>query len=96
MRLSDVLDSEKKWMKGSGPANANGCLLTSAWIAYGRDECVRAMPVLGEVVSQLFPERVAGEVNLTCAVTAFNDHCETTFADVQKVVSEFERRWEDG
>lgn len=52
------------------------------------------LTLLKDIIQEFYPERVPKDFRVHLSVLAyFNDHDDTTFEDIQRVVSEFDRRW---
>ena len=79
---------EKGWKKGDiGPPDGPYCIVGAAhwgkiWVRW--DE-------LTDIILSQFPDR-----NITCGfVDIFNDHPDTTFADVERVLEKAAVKWEE-
>jgi hypothetical protein len=92
MKPSELLSDESKWTKGAiARDNGQPCPFNigECWCAIGAalycdiDEVERAR--LDEVAKALFPDRVIG---IFAMVANFNDHPDTTFEDVRRVLIE--------
>lgn len=93
MKLRDILKTEKDWTKGYYARNSEGLkvlpdsgeavcyCISGAICASGTGYASTEM--VTNAIKALFPERVHPEGH---AVPEFNDHPETTFDDVCKVI----------
>lgn len=104
MKPSELLDKPEKWTKGVPARTATGEQSPSftsdavCWCALGAlTRCGvydRKLKIkLGEIAAKLFPERVKDckRISLQQGIyfaAAFNDHPDTTFEDVRKVLIE--------
>jgi hypothetical protein len=77
---------EQGWAKGSGVMPLGGCCL--ALSVHPEAEWPRIGPALTDAIGLLFPGRIrrpwSGHFY---ALTQFNDHPDTTLADVEKVIA---------
>jgi hypothetical protein len=94
MKPSELIDSPEKWTKGEYARDASGksidfssndaqcfCLRGAIYrLGDDNDECRQNLHNLSRAVARLYPQ--------FWGVTSFNDHPETTFEDVQKVLKE--------
>ena len=93
MKLSERL-TEKNWIQVGISEHPGDCLtLALAGVVPHGEEVVQQASLLEQVVRELFPERSLSSGLQT--IYRFNDHPETTWSDVEKVIGEFERRLYD-
>lgn len=102
----DVFDGGAKWYKGSYHYRGLHCLVGGVEHAYtivvggetltsvyGSTVRERSLAVLAEVVRDLYPDRDGDFIDDDeSQVIAFNDHTETTWVDVERVLNEAHRR----
>jgi hypothetical protein len=92
LKLREVLTDETKWIKGNYAVDAHGlrtpayaptavcfCIVGAVRRCYDSDNPT-AISALRDAARQLYPNRI-GET-----VSSFNDHPDTTFEDVVKVI----------
>ena len=88
-----VLDRlrEKGWQKGGyGPAAGPNCIAGAAM--YVEQTC--PFDILDKLVGEQYPERAKHQISL--GITAFfNDHSDTTFTDVERVLEKAAVKWEE-
>lgn len=88
-----VLDRlrEKGWMKGeSGDDAGPNCIMGAycrVW-KFGPDQ------MIGQIARDQYPDRVGWHENLVEAAQ-FNDHPDTTFSDVERVLEKAAVKWEE-
>ena len=86
MKVSDVLTDESKWIKGhSSSPDGRFCLgyaIQQATEGNARN-FINVLYTVSQVIYALFPERITGR---TSTIVSFNDHPDTTFEDVQRVM----------
>ena len=79
MKVADLLTDETKWVKRVPIMGERACLATAIDLVSGNREQAR------EVVAVLFPNRGGEGCEIGC-IACFNDHLDTTFEDVMRVV----------
>lgn len=79
------LDGGRKWCKGKGWDGDKICLV-EAVAAKGH---AGLLYLLGGVIQERHPHRARG------SIVAFNDHPDTTYADIDAVLDEMSQRWEE-
>lgn len=88
--LRAMLDgwTEDKWVKGKGLDGDRVCVLNHARVVGGREQLLAVKAVMDETVQSHWPARNAGFRGFRgpANVTDFNDHPDTTFADVVALV----------
>jgi hypothetical protein len=79
----------KRWHKGSldGPGESM-CLIGACMSALTR----LAIGPIVEVVGEQYPDRVRAYYK---AIPSFNDHPDTTWADVERVLDKASARWDE-
>ena len=91
-----VLDRlrEKGWMKGSfGPTHGPNCLVgASQNVPLPGIGWERLCDRVDMVVKEQYPERRKGSL---ATVPNFNDHPDTTFSDVERVLEKAAVKWEE-
>lgn len=100
-RLSSILTGPDKWCKGSSARDEDGnpVLTTSrsacmfciggaiAKISSGINNKFLIRNKISKSIRKLFPGR-GGQMHDVIEIEAFNDHPDTTFEDVQKVIED--------
>lgn len=99
MKLSELLDKPEKWTKGSSARDKNNKQVhpqepeAVCWCLEGGLRCVtngnRWSPwveTLRSTIIRLFPNRT--DPLGVKIISTFNDHPDTTFEDIQKVIKE--------
>ena len=89
-----VLDRlrEKGWMQGDfGKGSGPNCLVGAAKEALGRG-WVPVIKELDKTVEAQYAERRLGRL---CPIPNFNDHPDTTFTDVERVLEKAAVKWEE-
>lgn len=83
--LRAMLDgwTEDKWVKGIGARTGRVCVLNHARIVGGRERLLAVKAVMDETVQSHWPAR---SFHFPTNAVGFNDHPDTTFADVVALV----------
>ena len=77
----DILTDEGRWVKGVAATNQGWCLAVAV-VKAGRT--AHELRAVEDAILVLFPERF--NATAACPIIGFNDHPETTFEDVVRVV----------
>ncbi len=99
MKLSQLFDVPSKWTKGCDARNNVGeevevksktaicwCLSGGLGLVPSTETRYTYSQCLDEAVIELFPTRYGLDVGFANKFVDFNDHPDTTFEDVQKVI----------
>ena len=83
MKVRDLLCDESKWCKGAYRCYDRMCLMGALREAYKNSDKFGRLLLLRKVILRQFPQRLDAS---NPVIIVFNDHPETTFADVRKVL----------
>lgn len=101
MRIAELLSDRSRWTQEHYAIDAQGrdvncmdkdsaawCMIGATWYCYKLSEREAIIEKMAEKIAQLFPGRMP-QNEMACSheiVQTFNDHLNTTFGDVRRVI----------
>jgi hypothetical protein len=86
-KLSLALPSEESWCKGKMYTCGGQCCLFGAV----KLVTIGLIPAVGDAIKKHFGDRMGNIAEYGYLISSFNDHPETVWADVKKVIDEVEQ-----
>jgi hypothetical protein len=94
-QVRERLDGGRKWCKRSLADDDGSFCLIGAAVRQQPLLVVRSVPLIVAVVQEQYPDRVAWFAVGGGVVSSFNDHPDTTWADVDAVLDKASVLWDE-